>query len=171
MGKGEIIGTATFALLLGLVFFGEPGPYTHTTDTAPPWARPQVMHDLGSIRRDTLRVLVLRDPLSWEERPGAQTGLEWDLLRRFAKREHLAIKAVPVDDPDTMLLLLQQVQLPVHLLPCWALPPACSGLRLLAAASPWLPGCFECQHPLPAMHLLCRWWRCATADAFAVHDG
>lgn len=108
MGKGEIIGTATFALLLGLVFFGEPGPYTHTTDTAPPWARPQVMHDLGSIRRDTLRVLVLRDPLSWEERPGAQTGLEWDLLRRFAKREHLAIKAVPVDDPDTMLLLLQQ---------------------------------------------------------------
>lgn len=108
MGKGEIIGTGVFALLFGLVFMGERQAPDGLPEGRHAWARPLVMRDLPSIKQDTVRVLVLRDPLSWESRPGAQTGLEWDLLRRFAKQEHLPIKAVPVDDPDTMLLMLQQ---------------------------------------------------------------
>ncbi|MBK9059818.1 MAG: transglycosylase SLT domain-containing protein [Flavobacteriales bacterium] len=62
--------------------------------------------DLRRIRKDTLRVLVLSDPLTWEQRPGAMTGLEWELLERFAKRQRLHIKAVPVADRDSMLVML-----------------------------------------------------------------
>ena len=73
----------------------------------PAWSRPTVSRDLSQIKKDTLRVLVLRDPLTWEVRPGAMTGLEWELLERFAKRQKLSIKAIPVGDPDSMLTMLQ----------------------------------------------------------------
>ncbi|MBK9598256.1 MAG: hypothetical protein IPO60_07985 [Flavobacteriales bacterium] len=53
-------------------------------------------------------MLVLSDPLTWEQRPGAMTGLEWELLERFAKRQRLHIKAVPVADRDSMLVMLQE---------------------------------------------------------------
>ena len=67
------------------------------------------MHrDLEAIREDTLNVLVLRDPLVWEEHPGAVSGLEWELLERFARQENLRIHAIPVDHPDSMLLKLQR---------------------------------------------------------------
>jgi membrane-bound lytic murein transglycosylase F len=64
--------------------------------------------DLDMIRGDTLRVLVLRDPMCWEERPKATTGLEWELLKRYAKREGLQIMAIPMDHLDSMMLALQQ---------------------------------------------------------------
>lgn len=71
-------------------------------------AHPAVVRDLAQIKRDTLRVLVLPDPLSWEERPGAMTGLEWELLERFARRHRMPIKPVPVTSRDSMLMMLQQ---------------------------------------------------------------
>ena len=77
-------------------------------DTAlPPWAEPRVERDLGAIVHDTLRVLVLRDPLSWEERPQATSGLEFELLERFAKAIKVPLLAIPVEHPDSMLVDLQ----------------------------------------------------------------
>jgi len=75
---------------------------------APAWAVPLVDRDLRTIAADTLRVLVLRDPLSWEQRPQAVTGLEFELLERYARWAKLRVKAIPVDHPDTLLLRLQQ---------------------------------------------------------------
>ena len=95
-----------FALLLALVFI-RPGLPGHLLGKAegPAWGHPLVKRDLSQIRADSLRVLVLRDPLSWEEHPGAVSGLEWELLERFAKHEKLKLKAIPVDHPDSMLLM------------------------------------------------------------------
>jgi membrane-bound lytic murein transglycosylase F len=75
---------------------------------APAWAAPAVDRDLKAIAADTLRVLFLRDPLSWEQRPSAETGLEFELMERYARWAKLPLKAVPVDHPDSMLLWLQQ---------------------------------------------------------------
>ncbi len=71
------------------------------------WADPKVVRDLSDIREDTLRILVLEDPLTWEVRPGAVSGLEHDILRRFAKTADLNITFIPMIDPDSMLLALQ----------------------------------------------------------------
>lgn len=73
-----------------------------------PWDHPLVERDLEAISADTLRVLVLRDPLSWEERPNATTGAEYELMERFAKQAGLVLKAVPMDDRDSMLMALQR---------------------------------------------------------------
>ncbi|MCW5898926.1 MAG: transglycosylase SLT domain-containing protein [Flavobacteriales bacterium] len=73
-----------------------------------PWSRPQVERDLDRIATDTLRVLVMRDPLSWEPRPHAETGLEFELIERFAKRMGLLLRALPMDHPDSMLMALQR---------------------------------------------------------------
>ncbi len=72
------------------------------------WKVKPLDRDLDTIRGDTLRVLVLNDPLCYEERPKAVTGLEWELLKRFARQEDLEIKAVPMDHLDSMLLALQE---------------------------------------------------------------
>ncbi|MFT3885201.1 MAG: transglycosylase SLT domain-containing protein [Flavobacteriales bacterium] len=108
MGKAEWLGTAAFAALLGLLAFSHPPAGAGTEVERPSWSYPHVKRDLKQIRHDTLRVLVLRDPLSWEERPNAVTGVEWELLERFARQEHLCVKAVPVDRPDSMLAMLQR---------------------------------------------------------------
>ncbi|MBK7297568.1 MAG: transporter substrate-binding domain-containing protein [Flavobacteriales bacterium] len=71
------------------------------------WAEPKVLRDLSDIQIDTLRILVLEDPLTWEVRPGAVSGLEHDLIRRFAKTADLNISFIPMNDPDSMLLALQ----------------------------------------------------------------
>ncbi len=73
-----------------------------------PWARPLVERDLRDISSDTLRVLVLRDPLTWEERPQAISGLEFELLKRYARHAGLILHAMPMDHPDSMLLALQR---------------------------------------------------------------
>lgn len=72
-----------------------------------PWEVEGVLRDLDEVRADTLRVLVLRDPLTWEERPHGQAGLEYELLERFAEHLGTPVRAVPMDHPDSMLLALQ----------------------------------------------------------------
>ncbi|HEX2616390.1 MAG TPA: hypothetical protein VHL57_02545, partial [Flavobacteriales bacterium] len=108
MGKAEWSGSCVFAVLLGLLAFAPARKGAGADAPRPAWSYPQVKRDLKQIRLDTLRVLVLRDPLSYEARPGAVTGVEWELLERFAKQEHIPLKAVPVDVPDSMLALLQR---------------------------------------------------------------
>ncbi len=106
MRSVEYLGSAAFALLLALPFAVGPGELLlerHDSSLA----RPHVLRDLAQIKHDTLRVLVLPDPLTWEQRPGASTGLEWELLQRFAKRYRMPVKAVPIANRDSMLHLLQ----------------------------------------------------------------
>ena len=98
-----LVGAAALAFIVGAVFRGGPS----NDREAVPWDHPLVERDLDAIKADTLRVLVLRDPLSWERRPNAVTGMEYELLERFAKHEHLALCAVPVDHPDSMWMALQ----------------------------------------------------------------
>ncbi len=71
------------------------------------WKVDPVERDLDVIRGDTLRVLVLRDPMTWEERPKATTGFEWELLKRYAKKEGLHLKAIPMEHIDSMIMALQ----------------------------------------------------------------
>lgn len=97
-----------FGALLALVALGPASIRPGKRSDEPAWQHPLVRRDLKGIRGDTLRVLVLRDPLSWEEHPGAIAGLEWELLERFARHEKLRIAAVPADHPDSMLLMLQR---------------------------------------------------------------
>ncbi len=110
MRSAEYIGIALFAALLVLPLAETPKDRTVHGGTQDPRALPHVVRDLKDIKRDTLRVLVLPDPLSWERRPGAQTGLEWELLERFARRHRMPIKAIPVQDRDSMLVMLQNGQ-------------------------------------------------------------
>ncbi len=109
MRTAELIGTGLFAALLAVPAAWKPANtgQLHRDEST---KRPHVARDLGEINRDTLRVLVIRDPLTWEVRTGAMTGLEWELLVRFAKRRHVPIKAVPVASRDSMLLMLQNGQ-------------------------------------------------------------
>jgi membrane-bound lytic murein transglycosylase F len=94
-------------LLAGLVVFRWLQVRPH--DVVPvPWSEPLVDRDLDRVVADTLRVLVLRDPLTWEERTNAVTGLEWELLERFAKGMKVPIKAVEVFHPDSLWMALQK---------------------------------------------------------------
>lgn len=92
------------AVIIGAVIWIE-----RATDSGvrPPWADALVERDLDAIEADTLRVLVLRDPLSWEQRPQATTGLEFEMLERFARSIKVPLLAIPVTHPDTMLIDLQ----------------------------------------------------------------
>ena len=72
-----------------------------------PWAEPKVDRDLAQVLADTLRVLVLRDPLTWEQRPKAVSGLEWELMERFAHELNVPVRAVPVEHPDSLWMALQ----------------------------------------------------------------
>ena len=105
--KAAWAGTILFTVLLALIVLG-PSVRSPFSSTEPPWARPLVHRDLTEIANDTLRVLVMRDPLTWEEHPGAVSGLEWELLERFARHKSIRIEAVPVNHPDSMLLMLQR---------------------------------------------------------------
>ena len=99
-----LLGSALLALMLAWIFH-EPGGRTivHV-----PWDHPWVERDRPAIVADTLRVLILRDPLTWEQRPKAETGLEFELLERFARLEGMRMIAIAIDHPDSMLLALQQ---------------------------------------------------------------
>jgi membrane-bound lytic murein transglycosylase F len=72
------------------------------------WSDPLVERDLDTIASDTLRVLVIEDPLTWEVRPKAVSGLEYDLLRRFAGKAGLHVTFTPMHHPDSMLMALQR---------------------------------------------------------------
>lgn len=82
----------------------------HVAEQHVPWDRPLVERDLEAILGDTLRVLVLLDPLSYEERPNAISGLEYELMERFAKELGVPVKAILVDEPDSILMALQRGQ-------------------------------------------------------------
>lgn len=100
-----LLGLAAIALL-GLVLWlrtevADPRPAPH------PWSEPLVDRDLGAIAVDTLRVLVVEHPLTYERFPGGERGAELELLERFARRHKLAMKVL-VAAPDSLLPLLQR---------------------------------------------------------------
>jgi len=98
---GVIAGSvAVAAAMILLKDGGEEAPHWH------PWDGTTVQRDLVDIRTDSLRVLVLRDPLVWEERQRATTGLEYELLQRFARKAKLKLVIVPFDHPDSLLAAL-----------------------------------------------------------------
>jgi membrane-bound lytic murein transglycosylase F len=99
-----LVAAAVVALCVALFFRGERG----IGQARVPWAHPLIDRDLEAIAIDTLRVLVLNDPLTWEERPNAVTGAEYELMERFAEQAGLVLKAIPVDDRDSMFLALQR---------------------------------------------------------------
>ena len=75
---------------------------------ADPWARPRVDRDLRDIRKDTLRVAVVADPMVYEERPGAVSGLEFELLERFAAHLDIPVQAVVLQHADSLVPVLQR---------------------------------------------------------------
>lgn len=106
--RSALLGTVVFTLLLALPIVRPGISFKPFRQRWAPGTRPLVHRDLSHIQKDTLRVLVLKDPLCWEAHPGGATGLEWELLERFAHWKHLKLAAVPVNDPDTMLRMLQR---------------------------------------------------------------
>jgi len=102
-GLVMLTGAAVLAALVAL-FFRDTRRSVHAHVA---WDHPYVKRDLDAIVKDTLRLLVLRDPLSWELRPNASTGLEFELMERFARQQNLELLVVPVDHPDSMIMALQ----------------------------------------------------------------
>lgn len=66
-----------------------------------------VERDLDAIVKDTLRVGVIEDALTWEHRTSGQAGLEWDLLSDLAATCHVPIIAVPISTLDSLHLALR----------------------------------------------------------------
>lgn len=102
------------------------------------WDHPLVERDLDMIRADTLRVLVMRDPLSWEQRPAAETGLDLELMERFAAYTDMVMKVVPMDHRDSMYLALQKGKGDV--------------IAAQYAALPTERGWFACSEPYHVVH-------------------
>lgn len=85
-----------------------------------PWEQPGAARDLDRIEGDTLRVLVVRDPLVWEPGPKGHMGLTFDWLKRFADRAKLVLVPVECAHHDSLLLALWQargdvIAAPMHL--------------------------------------------------------
>lgn len=96
-----VSAAAAFILVYALVQWtvADDGP-------GDPWSGIEAERDLDIIANDTLRVIVLRDPLVWEETPKGERGLAWQWIARFAAAQGLKIRAVPMDHPHTMLAAL-----------------------------------------------------------------
>lgn len=73
-----------------------------------PWDHPLVERDLDAIEQDTLRVLVMHDPLCWEERPAAITGFAFEVLERFARQVGVPMKVLVMADRDSLFMALQR---------------------------------------------------------------
>lgn len=95
------------AIALGLVLYSSDRVTLPHKDEGP-WARPRVDRDLAAIAKDTLRVGLVALPLVFEERPGARSGLELELLERFASDKGLALKVVVLPSVDSLLPALQR---------------------------------------------------------------
>ncbi|MEZ4758020.1 MAG: transglycosylase SLT domain-containing protein [Flavobacteriales bacterium] len=110
MNRRNLIRSLLVMLASGLIalLMVRSGRGRMRTEPPPPWDGPRVERDLDQVRHDTLRVLVLRDPLTWEQRPRAESGLEWELLERFARTLGVPIAARPVDHPDSLWMALQE---------------------------------------------------------------
>ena len=96
------------ALLVFGVLFLWTGGLPARRGATEPWSLPLVDRDLPAIRKDTLRIAVVRDPLVYEERPGAITGLEYELLERFAAFVELPLAVVVAPSPDSLLPIVQR---------------------------------------------------------------
>ncbi len=103
--RGVLVVASGIVVAVAMLYFR--GGLTHAPQWHP-WDGPTVQRDLDSIATDTLRVLVLRDPLVWEERQRATTGLEYELLQRFARKAKLTLAVLPFDHPDSLLVALWQ---------------------------------------------------------------
>lgn len=73
-----------------------------------PWDGEGIVRDLDSMRADTLRLLVMDDPLVWENGPKGGTGLAYEWMERFAKAEGLRLSVVISTECDTLLAWLWQ---------------------------------------------------------------
>ncbi len=67
-----------------------------------------VDRDLDAIMKDTLRVLVIEHHLTYARVQGGETGLEYELLKRMARRLKVPIKAVVVERSDSLLPMLRR---------------------------------------------------------------
>ncbi|MBK7553570.1 MAG: transglycosylase SLT domain-containing protein [Flavobacteriales bacterium] len=65
-----------------------------------------VDRDLQAIAKDTLRVGVLEDALTWEERTHGYAGAEWDLLNSFALKSGIPIVPVPMESVSELCTAL-----------------------------------------------------------------
>lgn len=97
---------AAMAIAILFTWFFQRG--VRSTDLDVPWDHPLVDRDLGAIQKDTLRVLVIEDPLSWEARPGAESGFEFELMERFARSIKVPMKVIVMSRRDSMYMALQQ---------------------------------------------------------------
>lgn len=110
-----VAAAAAFILVYALV------RWSWGADHGPrPWDGPAAARDLDSIRADTFRVLVVRDPMVWEVGPDGDRGVAWEWLQRFAKRQRLVLNAVPMAHADSMLAALWEgrgdvIAAPMHL--------------------------------------------------------
>lgn len=98
-----VVALGAMSIAVAMIFFQkkeEKRPNWH------PWEGPTVQRDLNDIPDDTLRVLMLRDPLVWEERQRAIVGLEYELLQRFARRQRKKLAVQAFDHPDSLLVAL-----------------------------------------------------------------
>lgn len=98
-------GVVAAAVAMAIALFG-PGS-SRGLYGASPFGKP-TDRDLDAIRRDTLRVLVVRNHLVYEHAPGVESGMEYELLKRLAHELNVPIKAVPVARPDSLLPMLQR---------------------------------------------------------------
>jgi membrane-bound lytic murein transglycosylase MltF len=95
-----LVGLIAVVTLAGAVLLLAPdarGPMAALLDDA------SIDRDLDAIRADTLRVLVMDHHLVYQRVGPVETGLEFELIERFARRERLYLKAVPVQWPDSLL--------------------------------------------------------------------
>lgn len=78
-------------------------------DSTPvPWSAPMVERDLDVVKGDTLRLLVMKDPLTWEQRPKVESGLEFELIERFAREQDIPVKVIVAEHRDSLFMWLQQ---------------------------------------------------------------
>lgn len=103
-GLWVLVAAVGVALVVSVVLRRE----SDITTRYVPWGQARSERDLDAIERDTLRILMLRDPLVWEERPGATTGFEYEVLERFAVRRGIPIKVVIMEHRDSMYSALQR---------------------------------------------------------------
>ena len=101
-----LLGVVAAAVVAGAIVLLRPDT-RQSLSGASPYGQP-VDRDLEAIRGDTLRVLVVRHHLVYERSPGAESGMEYELLKRIARALDLPIKAVVVERPDSLLPLLQR---------------------------------------------------------------
>ncbi len=95
---------ALVALTALAVLFGRA---RRSVERGDPWSAPLVDRDLGVIANDTLRVLAVSHPLTYEAFPGGERGMELELLERFARHAKLRL-SVRVVAPDSLLPMLQR---------------------------------------------------------------